>query len=185
VDAWDVFVDSSSVAVATAAKLHWVSSMADYDWGRFILKILIQWIPGFAWPAKYELLPEPGYLQYFSTGAATTYWVGWYVNFGPLGIIVGMLLLAWVVRWIFDRYRQNPSSLFLRVSVALLGPFLVKIVGRGDLSQTFYAVLFVFGPVLLLRWAVGRYQRRRSIGHSGLIPPAESLNSRDDSSGSP
>jgi oligosaccharide repeat unit polymerase len=183
-DAWDVFIDSSSVAVATAAKLHWVSSMADYDWGRFVLKILMQWIPGYIWPEKYDLLPEPGYLRYFSTGAATTYWVGWYVNFGLLGIIAGMLILAWVVRWIYDRYRRNPSSLYLRVSVALLGPFLVKIVGRGDLSQTFYAVLFVFGPVIILRWVVGRYRRRRPAGNALSIGEGETLDLWDQTAGS-
>jgi oligosaccharide repeat unit polymerase len=159
-EAWDTFVSSSSVVVTSMARLHWVDVLTGFRWGRTFVKLGIHWIPGFLWPGKYTFLLEEQLLDYLARGAASTYWVMWFVDFGIPGIILGMVLLAWVARRFYDNYRLNQNDVFSQVALALFIPFLMNVVGRDDPTIFAYGMLYVFAPVWVVKYLTQRFRRR-------------------------
>lgn len=151
-EAWEVFLASSSIVIASAVVVRFIPSVVGYAWGREFLNLVIQPIPGFLWPGKYSL----GYLgsnlsaDLFHTGAAPALWTIFYRNFGSIGVIVGMLALGWVSRYVYDRYRYNQESLIPKVVLALYLPLLFTIYGRGHISLVVYRAVRVLMPVWIL-----------------------------------
>jgi hypothetical protein len=126
--------------------------------GRTFTKVLIQWVPRFLWPAKpsfpgWELLG-----QYFIRGAPISYWGEFYFNFGSLGVVLGMSLLAAISKFTFQTYVSHPTRLNM-IILALLNPYLLYVFGRGDLGILFYGAIYVFGPVLVAAWLLRRMVR--------------------------
>lgn len=133
-------------------------------WGNQLLGVLLFWVPRSLWPTKPidtgGLVAE--FKGYTFTNLSAPLWSEFLVNFGWIGVIVGML----AVGYLFRRLDQS-AELRLRVSAlpTVLGcvlPFYMLIVLRGSLLQT-TANLAV---ILLATWVI------RSRRAAGQRPPA-------------
>jgi oligosaccharide repeat unit polymerase len=155
----DTFVESSAIVVGDSALLTYVPEYIPYVMGRTFTKILIQWVPRIIWPEKpsfpgWELLG-----QYYIRGAPISYWGEFYFNFGPLGIVLGMALMAVVSKLAFRVYASRPTRVNMIV-LSLLNPFLLHAFGRGDMAIHFYGAVYVFGPALVAAWLLRRFVKQ-------------------------
>ena len=90
--AWNTFVDSSRIVVSTASLLRHGPENIDYLWGKSFMNFFTQPIPRFLWPGK----PSSIGLDFFATiwppGTTLPFWSLFYLNFGPLGVLLGTLV---------------------------------------------------------------------------------------------
>jgi oligosaccharide repeat unit polymerase len=157
-EAWDILVNSSELVRASAVVTRWVPALSGYRWGRDFLQILVAPIPRFMWPGKSMFVSED-LTDFWWTGAAPPMWSVFYVNFGPVGVLLGMILLGLLSRQIYRTHLQNPESSIAQVALALYLPLLLKIYGRGHASLIFYNVVRVYLPLILISFLVRRWQQ--------------------------
>jgi hypothetical protein len=133
-------------------------------------------VPRFLWPSK-AVLDEGGRFTVALTGGhgdaatigsstAITYPGDLYLQFGLLGIPLGMFVLGVVSQWFTNRVSRSvePWDLFLYGAVFLFGfPYEV---GAFDLWATLLKILAI---VYVVRWAV--YGHRRRISGVAVAPP--------------
>lgn len=157
--AWDTFVDSSRIVVSTASVLRYVPEQIDFLWGRSFVNFFTQPIPRFLWPGK----PSSIGLDFFATiwppGTTLPFWSLFYLNFGPLGVLLGTAVWGRLSRWIYDLFIRNPDNPFTQMQLALYYPFLIHMYGRGGDNFAFIAYGLVV--VLLPVWGVWWVARRR------------------------
>lgn len=147
----------SEMAPALAAALAVIPSDLHYAYGRTIIGDLVSrpvpralWadkpsIPrkhliARVWPiesAKGTINPEFSVLLYF-------YW-----DFGPPGVVVGLLILGIAARFLFEYFSRHSSQLPVQVLYSLLLPLLV-IAMRDSPVDTFIRLVFVVLPAFLI-----------------------------------
>ncbi|MCA9367240.1 oligosaccharide repeat unit polymerase [Candidatus Kaiserbacteria bacterium] len=169
--AWSTFEESTGIAVSTAAKLYWIPDYTGWLGGQSFIKVFIQWIPSSLWAQKHQFYNNSTLQMiqdYFPDGSATAYWTTWYINFGILGIAVGMVLLAIIFKEVYYRYHREPDNLFLQANLALAGAFLISMSGRGDPTAWTYNAIAVFAPIWISRFFLQRYRQSQNISQHQL-----------------
>ena len=94
-------------------------------------------------------------------GAAAAFFIEFYVSFGPAGVVLGMAIVGWLCRRIYDNYQANPQDPLDQISLALLWAFLFHLYGRNLFSLMFYSALYIYSPVWISRWLETRYRRNQ------------------------
>jgi hypothetical protein len=108
------------------------------------------------WPiedAKGTINPEFSVLLYF-------YW-----DFGPLGVVAGLLLYGLIARLFFEYFNRHRSRLPVQVLYSLALPFLI-IALRDSPVDTFIRVAFVVLPALL----IFRVAERQALVQAASVP---------------
>jgi len=125
-------------------------------WGTQLLGVLFFWVPRSIWPTKpIDTGAEIAEFKlYRFKNLSAPLWSEFFVNFGWVGLIVGMILVGFLLRRLDRR-----AELTLRVSplpgvVACITPFYMLILLRGSLLQAMVN-LFV---ILAVSWFVTRPQ---------------------------
>lgn len=162
-DAWTTFVDGSQIAVSTALVVGFVPEKLDYLRGASFFNLLTQPIPRFLWPGKPTEIAAEIFDSLWPRGTATPFWSLFYVNFGPPGIVLGMMLFGFVSRRIYDAARTHPGDPFAQVALAVFFPMMIHIYGRGGVNPAFivYGAVYVLLPVWMLQWLVARHRVAR------------------------
>jgi oligosaccharide repeat unit polymerase len=162
-EAWDTFLSSSRLVTSTAALVHAIPKYIDHLWGQSFLGIFLQPIPRFLWPDKPSAIGLESLSEFWPTGTAAPFWALFYVNFGALGVLVGMALWGGLSRWIYEIYRRNTLDPLAQVQLALYYAYTFHVYGRGATTFAFiaYGIVYVLLPVWLLWWM--RRKRTRGV----------------------
>jgi oligosaccharide repeat unit polymerase len=168
-DAWGVMVGSSEIASSTALLVRVVPSYQPYFHGASFLNVFTQPIPRFLWPEKPQTIGEDFFTQLWPPGTTLPFWALFYLNFGPLGIVPGMIIWGWVSRRIYDAYRANPGDRLAQIQLAVYWPFIVHAYGRGGDNFAFnvYGFLYVLIPVWVMMYFRSRYATAKTIRKDG------------------
>ncbi len=156
--AWHEFVEGSGIAVTAAAYVRWVPKLG-YDWGKSFLSLLVTPIPSALWPEKYLFLGKPAIDEFIAYGAAAPFFTIFYASYGPAGVVLGMGLAGWACRGVYESYRANRHDVFAQISLALLWAYLFHAYGRHSITLIAYSVVYVFGPVYVVRKLIDRFRR--------------------------
>ena len=134
-------------------------------WGWQMLGVFFFWVPRSVWPGKPidtgTLLGE--FKGYNFTNLSAPMWSEMFINFGWIGLVVGMVLLGY-----FFRRLDTGTEARLRVSdippvLSCVIPFYLLIVLRGSLLQAMANLLVI----LLFSWFVtsGKLSTRAGVGN--------------------
>jgi oligosaccharide repeat unit polymerase len=157
-DAWDVMLDSSQIAVSSAMLIRVVPTYQPYFGGSSFLNVFTQPVPRFLWPEKPVTVGEDFFAQLWPPGTTIPFWALFYLNFGPVGVIPGMVIWGWVSRLIYNAYLRRPWDPIFQTQLAIYWPFVIHMYGRGGDNFAFnvYGLVSVLLPVWL-----ALYVRRR------------------------
>ena len=153
--AWDTFVDSSRIVVSTASVIRYVPGQIDYLWGKSFLNFFTQPIPRLLWPDKPSSIGLDFFTSIWPLGTTLPFWSLFYLNFGPIGVLLGTAVWGRFSRWIYDLFISDPANPFAQMQLALYFPFLIHMYGRGGDNFAFiaYGLIVVLLPVWLVWWA--------------------------------
>jgi oligosaccharide repeat unit polymerase len=151
-DAWDVMLDSSQISVSTALLIRVVPAYQPYFNGASFLNAFTQPIPRFLWPEKPVTIGEDFFAQLWPPGTTVPFWALFYLNFGPIGVIPGMMAWGWFSRLIYDAYRRRPWDPIYQTQLAVYWPFVIHMYGRGGDNFAFnlYGLITVLLPVWIV-----------------------------------
>jgi hypothetical protein len=160
-EAWNTFFEGSQVVTSTALLVRTFPQQIGYLRGISFLNVFIQPIPRFLWPDKPRMLGPDSLNYLWPLGTAAPFWSLFYVNFGSLGVILGMALWGYLSRCIYEAYRRNPINPLTQMQLAVYFPFIIHAYGRGEFSLAFilYGAIFVLAPIWLAGWWVRRETR--------------------------
>ena len=119
-------------------------------WGNQLLGAVLFWVPRTWWPAKPvdSGILLANFRGYQFTNLSAPLWAEFIINFGPVGVIAGFL----IVGWLCQRIDAAASLAFIRGGhAAVLGailPFYLTILLRGSLLQAAGSLV-----VLLISWS--------------------------------
>ena len=152
--AWDTFVDSSRIVVSTASVIRYVPEQIDYLWGKSFINFFTQPIPRFLWPGKPSSIGLEFFTAIWPLGTTLPFWSLFYLNFGPLGVLLGSALWGRFSRWLYDLFISDPDNPFARMQLALYYPFLIHMYGRGGDNFAFiaYGLIVVLLPIWIVWW---------------------------------
>lgn len=170
--AWDTFVDSSRIVVSTASVIRYVPEQIDYLWGRSFMNFFTQPIPRFLWPDKPSSIGLDFFTAIWPLGTTLPFWSLFYLNFGPLGVLLGTAVWGRFSRWIYDRFISDPDSPFAQMQLALYFPFLIHMYGRGGDNFAFiaYGLIVVLLPVWIVWW-VARKRLSKAASAMATVAP--------------
>lgn len=129
----------------------------DYFYGQacFIYPI-IMWVPRYIWPDKpYGTEFPAGKALLRSCPSALKEAMSfpniyeYYIDFGPLGVIVFSFLIGIICRRMIDFY--NSKSVYRIINYALFIGFLIQFINRGYIAQLLTLFVFLFGPLLIYK----------------------------------
>lgn len=162
-DAWNVMLEGSQIAVSTALLLRVVPDHQPYFLGTSFLNFFTQPIPRFLWAGKPTAIGQEFFDSLWPPGTTLPFWALFYLNFGPVAIVPGMMVAGWISRKIYDAWRFHPDDVLAQVQLAIYWPFLIHMYGRGGDNFAFnvYGLIFVLAPVWIMMFI--RHQRQKSV----------------------
>ena len=89
-------VSNSEIATSTAVLVRMVPDYQPYFMGTSFLNVLTQPIPRFLWANKPQAIRQDFFDSLWPPGTTLPFWAIFYLNFGPLGIVPGMMLWGWI-----------------------------------------------------------------------------------------
>jgi oligosaccharide repeat unit polymerase len=169
-DAWDVMLDSSQIAASTALLVRVVPSHQPYFLGTSFLNFFTQPIPRFLWADKPTAIGQEFFDSLWPPGTTLPFWAIFYLNFGPVAIVPGMIVAGWVSRKIYDAWRFHPDDVLAQVQLAIYWPFLIHMYGRGGDNFAFnvYGLVFVMAPVWIMMFIRRRRQKSAARAEQSL-----------------
>ena len=129
-----------------------------YHWGLGFLNILIQFIPHAIWENKPATLGKTAFEAMYGSsfgGSAYPNLGEFYYEFGILGTIVGMFTFGYITRKLYYRMLKTGDRLQL-ISYSIMFGYLFQFVCRGSISSWAIDIVFMFGPIWLLKMIVPR-----------------------------
>lgn len=134
-----------------------IPKYASFHYGLGVLNIPIQFIPHFLWPNKPATLGTSSLSTIYgnSFGGAAYPNIGtFYYEFGMLGVIVFMYLFGYLVK---KKYYLGTSTnqRFRLMQYAMTFGYLFQFVCRSSLSSWAIDIIFMFGPI----WILKKYYR--------------------------
>jgi len=157
----DKFIESANIVSPTAVYVHWIP-IYGYDWGKRFLNLLLTPIPSVLWPDKYLFFGQSPVEAFRPHGAMAAFFTEFYASFGPIGVVLGMALVGWGCRRVYDAYLRDPHSPLTQITLALLWAYLFHAYGRNGVSLIVYGCVYVFAPVYVVHRSLLRRGRIRA-----------------------
>ena len=126
----------------------------EYLYGQSFLSIISAPIPRAIYPEKPErgnwIFTKKVFPEWHNrkSGITVTYIGDFYMNFGPLGVIIGMMLLGWIVRMSYNRLTIN-RSLIDTIVYAVCFSQIINLLH----SDIYYLVDLIFAVVVSIAMA--------------------------------
>ena len=127
-----------------------------YLYGSTFLYTFVLFIPRVIWPGKPDnpvrlVIERSLNARARRSGTAMANIGEFYVNFGWIGVLVGMALLGFAARWLQERFLQRRTlNRNERMAYSILYPLLFQWCARGNFCGNFYMTIFAMLPFLLL-----------------------------------
>jgi hypothetical protein len=156
-----------------AAAIDYTPSVEPYAYGATFLDMLIALIPRIFWPDKPLELGGSTVATRFTgipfsqgTSVGITYLFEFYVNFGLVGVVLGMFFLglgcAWLERKYYDWARRGHWAEFAAIAV------MWAITTQSD---TLGMLVMTIGPAIAVSWVIGRVLPGTRAVRFRKIPP--------------
>lgn len=141
-----------------------------YHWGLGFLNILIQFIPHAIWENKPATLGKTAFEALYGSsfgGSAYPNLGEFYYEFGILGTIVGMFIFGYITRKLYYRMLKTGDRLQL-ISYSIMFGYLFQFVCRGSISSWAIDIVFMFGPIWLLKIVIPRSKEYKHSRYDSL-----------------
>jgi oligosaccharide repeat unit polymerase len=141
-----------------------------FQYASTYLPLLLAPIPSSLWAGKLDYLTSPGVLtmalwpaSWLDTGTTIppSLMGEMYMNFGILGILVGMTLFGSLYGCAYSYLKRGGKNIVFAVLYAALVSVMIHYI-RGELSAPTILLLFMTVPVMAAAWLVVRRERRPS-----------------------
>ena len=122
-------------------------------YGLGVLNIPIQFIPRAIWPGKPVTFGKTAFEAMYgdSMGGAAYPNIGeYYYEFGLFGVILLMFLTGFILRKCYANTRHSKNPLTIIAFVMLFG-YVMQFICRGHFASWALDIVFMFGPILLLK----------------------------------
>jgi oligosaccharide repeat unit polymerase len=144
-----------------------------YTLGRGYLYVFTITVPRTLWPEKpyppmQDILTLAFGRQGMLSGPAYPNIGEFYIEFGLIGILVGMLIFGYFARWTASLYKNTDRSVFSKIGYSILFPYFLQIVCRGYFPQIFLESLFTFGPIIAVEYIIRRSSNAKKCQLSGI-----------------
>ena len=73
-----------------------------------------------------------------------------YINFGILGVVIGMFLFGIFIRFAYRKVIKYPTR-FNIVSYSILWPYLLQYISRGYFVQIITGAIFLYAPLIIIK----------------------------------
>ncbi|MGA8363655.1 MAG: O-antigen polymerase [Solirubrobacteraceae bacterium] len=137
--------------------------------GFLLYSTAVHWIPKSLWPNKPKSYAETLYADLFPADyqisrANTEFTIigDFYYDSGLIGVALGMALLGFLLRFLYDRLVVHSSSDLSLIAYAPVTPLLVLLL-RGDISLTLGKMLYVYAPLLIALLLARRHPRPSTV----------------------
>lgn len=132
-----------------------VPDIFPYQLGASYLYTFLQFIPRALWPSK----PVPGvtkvteamFGEYAAWGPAYCNYAEMYLDFGVIGMLVGMGIFAGICIKMYRKGCGKYANKFDMISFALFLPYLFEYITRGHFPSVATEVFFMWGPLWVSR----------------------------------
>lgn len=126
-----------------------------YTYGTQYLQLLTEPIPRRLWPGKpagppIKLVDLNDYGNFF--GLTLSFPGDLWLSFGWFGVVLGSLLVGNGLARVYAAFRSGELDLYQRVAYVMAVPLLVQFYRDGGLVSFTKFLLFVVGPIFLVRW---------------------------------
>lgn len=125
-----------------------------FEWGWQLLGVLFFWVPRSVWPGKPidTGVAIAEFKGYGFTNLSAPFWAELFINFGWLGLILGMIALGYLLRRLDARAEVALRIAALPGVMACITPFYMLILLRGSLLQAMVTLFVILGA----SWFVSR-----------------------------
>lgn len=149
-------IRSSNLAIGTTIILEKIPDYLDFEWGRSLIKIIVQPIPKFIWPSKYNFFYNTTHAREFqrimSTGSSWFLWAEFYRHFGLVGVILSMVLFGILTKKFHRYYLINQESIYAKISLAASWVYIFTVFSRSDVGELVIRFFLTFAPLWLTKW---------------------------------
>lgn len=164
--AFDAFMINIEVFFPYFAYTNYIPKYGRFSLGGTYIAGIFQLIPSILWPGKERALSlirnDSGYILMLAAfegeGIADPYWSEGYRNFGILGIIICMAILAICSRKIRELQFSNKISDLLLYAISV--PFMFQVLTR-NFQNALQDGLFLILPILIIRKFIFSLERSR------------------------
>lgn len=130
----------------------------DYFYGQacFVYPFVVMWIPRYIWPDKPKGTGFPAGVALLKSCPSALKEARsfpniyeYYIDFGPLGVVVFSFFIGVVCRKMLDFY--NSCSIYKIICYAIFIGFMIQFINRGYIAQLFSLFVFLYFPLLAYR----------------------------------
>ena len=151
-DLWDNTMVNLEVFYPYYREVLYVPTEYPYAWGTSFAFIVLNFVPRSLWPNKpfppYAPLAEFLFGVSSQTGMAYVNVGEFYLNFGPIGVFVGMGLFGYLAaRSYLLIYKRN--SCLPVIGYSMLAVYYIQYMTRGDFSSVSLQMFFLFAPLFV------------------------------------
>jgi oligosaccharide repeat unit polymerase len=124
----------------------------DFLYGDVLLYIPKYFIPRKIWPDK----PYPKELEIIwaltggrNLGYTAPLFGELYINFGIVGVIVGMFIFGVFCRTIYEYWKKKPENITSQLILAITSPYIISLIDRGYIIQHLYIIFNIYIPLII------------------------------------
>lgn len=132
-----------------------VPDIFPHQFGLSYLYTFIQFIPRALWPGKpvssVTKVTETMFGAYAARGPAYCNYAEMYLDFGVIGMVIGMGIFAIVSKKMYRKGCGLYANKFDMISFALFLPYLFEYITRGHFPSVATEVFFMWGPLWVTR----------------------------------
>ncbi len=137
-------------------------SRVSYQYGKTLATLLIAPIPRFLWPGKPDnsvgLWITKNYSHGLESHTAPTQVGEFYINFGIVGVIGGMLMLGLILRFVHESLVSRPTV--PTIMAVLIFMYFLCVKFESGIAQQYANILFALGPLVVAHIGVRLFQGR-------------------------
>ena len=151
-DLWDNTMVNLEVFYPYYREVLYVPSEYPYAWGTSFAYVILNFVPRLLWPDKpfppYAPLAEFLFGASSQTGMAYVNVGEFYLNFGPMGVFIGMGLFGYLAARSYLLIYKRGSCLPV-IGYSMLVVYFIQYMTRGDFSSVSLQMFFLFAPLFI------------------------------------
>ena len=168
-DVWSSFMVNIEVFFPYYTMLSTVPEAFPHQFGLSYLYTFIQFIPRFLWPGKPVSAATNVTIAMFGetwagTGPAFPNFGEMYLDFGLLGMIIGMLIFGKLCQMMYRKVTEKTDATMSFISFSLFLPYLFQYITRGHFPSVMTEVVFLWGPIWAIRFFLKLKRNSNRVG---------------------